>query len=112
MLRSNLLSASFGLLLVLGCNRPNRSVLEKGAGVFTRVCSGCHGFDGKGSGRPGFAVPPRDLSDAAYMSQLSDDQIRSTLRTGKGQMPAFGVLLEAEELDAVISYVRTLSAKR
>jgi mono/diheme cytochrome c family protein len=95
-------------LLLTGCNSAPRSLTERGAGVFLRACSGCHGPDGSGGLRPGFVVPPRDLRDATYMSLLSDEQIRGIIRNGKGQMPAFGALLEEDEVKSVIAFVRTL----
>jgi mono/diheme cytochrome c family protein len=84
--------------------------LERGAGVFIRACSGCHGVDGRGGmAASGFTVPPRNFHDGAAMQAFSDDALRAVIRSGKGQMPAFGALLEEQEVTDVIAFVRSLS---
>lgn len=92
--------------------RAERSSVERGRAAFARICSGCHGFDGKGGARTGFTVPPRDLTDPAFHSGTTDEQILFTLRNGKGQMPAFGALLpEAEQLE-LVAFIRSLNATK
>ena len=58
--------------------------------------------------RLGLAKPPRDLTDAQFHAQVTDEQLRSVIRTGKGQMPAFGGLMGDEDLSNVIAFIRTL----
>jgi mono/diheme cytochrome c family protein len=58
--------------------------------------------------RLGLAKPPRDLTDAQFQAQMTDEQLRSVIRTGKGQMPAFGGLMGDEDLSNVIAFIRTL----
>jgi mono/diheme cytochrome c family protein len=77
--------------------------------VFQRSCSGCHGADGKGVMRLGLAKPPRDLTRPEFHAQVTDDQLRSVIRVGKGQMPAFGGLMGDEDLNNVIAFIRTLA---
>ena len=95
------------LALVIGCSRGEKTVEQRGAGVFLRTCSGCHGPDGRGSQRPGFKVPPRNLRDPS-MRAFSDDDIARVVREGKGQMPPFGKLISPEDLSALVRFVRTL----
>lgn len=91
-----------------GCEQKPKTPLERGAGIFARSCAGCHGPTGTGIERPGLRTKPRDLTDPALQKRLTDDQIRDTIRHGKGQMPGFGQLLGKEQLDALVLYVRTL----
>lgn len=94
-----------------GCQSPRqRSAVERGRAAFGRICSGCHGFDGKGGTRAGFTVPPRDLTDPAFHAAITDEQILLTLRNGKGQMPAFAALLPDEEQRELLAFVRSLNA--
>lgn len=58
--------------------------------------------------RLGLTKPPRDLTDAQFHAQVTDEQLRSVIRTGKGQMPAFGGLMGDEDLSNVIAFIRTL----
>lgn len=90
------------------CRHPKRTPVERGMGVFLRSCAGCHGADARGTHPPGFTVAPRDLTDPALQARLPDDQIRETIRFGKGQMPPFGAALAEEDVNDVIAYVRTL----
>jgi hypothetical protein len=39
---------------------------------------------------------------------MSNDQLRQSIRIGKGQMPSFGALMGDEEIADVIAFVRTL----
>jgi mono/diheme cytochrome c family protein len=95
-----------------GCQSPReRSTVERGRAAFGRICSGCHGYDGKGGARIGFTVAPRDLTDPAFHAGITDEQILFTLRNGKGQMPAFAALLPDSEQLELLAFVRSLSGK-
>jgi mono/diheme cytochrome c family protein len=75
------------------------------------TCATCHARDGRGGGPglpPGAKVP--DLSDAAFTSTLSDEQLAASIRDGKGMMPGFGPQLGQEGVVAMVAHVRRLSA--
>ncbi len=94
-----------------GCqSRVEKNAVERGRAAFARICSSCHGFDGKGGARGGFVVPPRDLTDPTFQANCTDDQILFTLRNGKGQMPAFAALLPESEQLELVAYIRSLNA--
>ncbi len=78
-----------------------------GERIYRRNCARCHGLDGK----PTKEVPnARDLSNAAFMSQMSDDQLRATIKRGKPPaMPGFGEQFMRPSLDALVAYTRSLS---
>jgi cytochrome c6 len=108
----NLTVWSLSVLLSAGCQtRAERTQLERGRAAFARICSSCHGFDGKGGLRAGFNPPPRDLTDTAFQDSITDEQILATLRNGKGQMPAFAGLLPEEEQRELLAFVRSLKSK-
>ena len=91
-------------------------VIEKGRAIYKTNCVACHGETGKGDG-PGAGVlkpPPRDHTDRAYMSTLTDDEIKKVIQMGgaiKGKplMPS-SPQIRGEELDALVAYIRSLSA--
>ena len=58
--------------------------------------------------RLGLVKPPRDLTNPEFHAQVTDEQLRSVIRTGKNQMPAFGGLMGDEDLRNVIAFIRTL----
>jgi mono/diheme cytochrome c family protein len=62
---------------------------------FKAKCARCHGKDGKGGGPESAEqeVPPRDLTDAAYMKTRSDGQLFYQILKGgsdESTMPGFG----------------------
>lgn len=93
--------------LALGCEPRDTSPLGRGRRIFQRSCSGCHGADGKGVMRMGLAKPPRDLTRPEFQAQMSDEQLRQSIRYGKGQMPAFGGLMADEDINHVITFIRS-----
>jgi mono/diheme cytochrome c family protein len=88
----------------------------RGWEIYKANCVACHGESGKGDG-PGAGVlkpPPRDHTDYAYMSTLSDKEIGDIIRMGgaiKGKplMPSHPQI-NGEDLAKLVAYVRSLSA--
>jgi mono/diheme cytochrome c family protein len=86
----------------------------KGKEKFELICASCHGPGGKGDGPAAAALDPkpRDLSDPAYVSTLTDDHIFKTVKEGGASvgksplMPAWGGTLTDDDIWNVIAYVR------
>lgn len=129
------LAALAGLAVAIGCSSQPDSgstpakaaaaattpavtpaMLEQGRAFYTANCAACHGDGGKGDG-PGASVlkpPPRDHTDPAYMNTMTDKALADVIVMGgaiKGKplMPSHPQLRGAE-LDAVVAFVRSLSA--
>ena len=91
------------------------AMIERGRELYKANCVACHGETGKGDG-PGAGVlkpPPRDHTDRAYMSTLSDKEIGDIIKMGgaiKGKplMPSHPQL-SGDALTAIVAYVRSLS---
>lgn len=104
-----LLAQVFGLTLVLSLTGiatvgaqgsvDDPAQVEAGMAVFETNCAGCHGADGTGSnqGRPLTDIATQEPDRSVHIASVTD---------GKGSMPAFGERLEADEIDAAVSYVR------
>ena len=94
------------------------AMLEKGQAIYKANCVPCHGVSGKGDG-PGAGVlkpPPRDHTDYAYMSTLTDKNIADVIKMGgaiKGRplMPSHPQI-GGSDMDALVAYVRSLSAPK
>lgn len=109
--RAAVLSCLLGLVTsaLVACEPSDPTPVGRGRGLFQRTCSGCHGRDGRGAMRPGLSRPPRDLTNPAFQAKMTDEQLRQSIRIGKGQMPAFGGLLGEEEIRNLIAYIRSLA---
>lgn len=91
-------------------------MLEKGRAIYKANCTACHGEGGKGDGAAAGALkpPPRDHTDPVYMKTLTDKNLADVIVIGgaiKGKplMPSHPQLRGAD-LDALVAFVRSLSA--
>jgi len=94
------------------------AMIDKGREIYKANCAACHGETGKGDGPGAGALkpPPRDHTDRAYMSTLTDKNLADVIVMGgaiKGKplMPSHPQLRGAE-LDGLVAYVRSLSAAK
>jgi cytochrome c oxidase cbb3-type subunit III len=86
----------------------------KGKETFNTTCASCHGTEGKGDGVAAAALDPkpRDLSDAAYVSTLTDEHIFKVVKEGGASvgksvlMPPWGGVLSDDKIWDVIAYIR------
>lgn len=85
--------------------------VKAGEKVYDSLCVACHGVHGRGDGRAAVAlsVPPRDLTNPSYQSQVSDTELLRIVSEGKGGMPGAADVLSSQELHAVITFLRVLS---
>jgi mono/diheme cytochrome c family protein len=87
--------------------------LHRGAAVFDRNCSSCHGWSGRGTGPEGFFLVPAP-ADLAWLAQAPKDKadpyIYWTIAEGgrafDSEMPAFKNSLLVEDRWAVTAYIR------
>ncbi len=71
---------------------------ERGRTLYQARCRMCHGADLSGQ-------PPATPSLVDVAARLDEDQIRQVVRRGRGPMPAFSKLSEAE-LQSVLTYLQ------
>jgi cytochrome c oxidase cbb3-type subunit III len=84
-----------------------RPVSTRGKQTFGSICANCHGLDGRGAERaPNIAENPK-------LQRLSDSQISHIIENGipGTGMPAFHSL-EATDVKAVVTYLRTLQGAK
>lgn len=83
-------------------------VLSAGKTAFADNCAGCH--QSGGAGKVGFFP---NLSDDDWLYGGSFDKIHETISKGRhGYMPPFGEALSADQIDALASYVLSLSGNQ
>lgn len=97
-----------------GCKKSHAADEAEGKTLFVNACARCHGADGAG-GLPLFdgGPSPRNFHDRAFQASHTDEQIRMTIKNGKGVgMPPFGETFTDEQLAALVAHVRTLDPGR
>ena len=92
-------------LIALGL--PIRAVGGDGASVYKVKCAACHAADGSGITPMGKSMKIRDLHSADVQKQ-SDAQLTTIVNDGKGKMPGYKGKLTADEVKAVVAYIRTM----
>lgn len=82
-------------------------------GLYGKLCAPCHGPAGRGDGPVAAALNPRptDLTKSKVLADAPDEEVVALLRDGKGTMPGFGKQLKAEEVNALVGYLRALTGK-
>ena len=81
-----------------------------GAALYKANCNTCHGPTGAGDTPAGKMMKAKPLG-GADVQKLSDAEITATITNGKGKMPAFGKKLSADDIKALVAYVRTFKSK-
>jgi len=84
------------------------------AADFARQCAPCHGAkgDGKGTIAAGLNPRPPDFTDPESMKDRSDEDLLTSIAEGKGTMPSFKLVLNEDQIEALVAYIRALEAKR
>src|SRR5512139_2716152 len=102
-----------GPLLLLFVCRPARAAMS-GSEVYADACASCHGRDGRGSPLgSAIVVPLPDFTDCITATAETTANWEGLVRYGShflglsDQMPAFGQVLDDDEIRAVIAYVRS-----
>jgi mono/diheme cytochrome c family protein len=96
-----------------GVSLGERDFPTGGRALFRAFCSACHGAKGEGRkpGPGGVTFAPA-IGGAAFLAIASDAFLARTVRQGRPEhMPAWGAFdggLRPDEIDAVVSYLRTL----
>jgi mono/diheme cytochrome c family protein len=94
---------------LVGAARVNfaTSAAPDAASLFNSQCAKCHGKDGRAKTTRGRQTRTRDISNAEWQDDVSDERIFNSINHGKGKMPAFKKLSD-EQIDSLVSYVRRL----
>ena len=106
-----------GSLLVFGLLLGARYAAADAAADFSLHCAQCHGRDGRGQTTIGkiFKIP--DFTQSSWSSQTTPAKIHDTIEngakdsSGKQLMPAFKDTFTADQITALVEYVRHFSAQ-
>jgi mono/diheme cytochrome c family protein len=81
------------------------------AQLYRRYCVSCHGNDGKAKTSKGRFSHARDLTDAQWHADVTDERIFNSIMNGRdvsGNMPAFSNKMNEKEVESLVTFVRGL----
>ncbi|HEV2720492.1 MAG TPA: cytochrome c [Thermoanaerobaculia bacterium] len=99
MKRTVLLLAIIAMMLA-----PLAAFAADGAAIYKAKCASCHGPDGKGETAIGKSMKVGSLVGV----KTSDADLTKVISDGKGKMPAYKAKLSADEIKALVAYIKTL----
>jgi mono/diheme cytochrome c family protein len=77
--------------------------------TFDAQCAKCHGRDGRAHTTRGRLSHARDMTNAAWQNEVSDERLFNSITKGRGKnMPAYGKKLSEDQIDGLVRYVRQL----
>ena len=79
--------------------------------LYRKQCSACHGLDGRAQTSKGKFSHARDLSDAKWQDDVTDERIFNSIMNGRnvrGTMPAFSDRFSEAEVNLLVKFVREL----
>lgn len=80
---------------------------DKSPATFRQKCAACHGPDGKAQTAAAKSLGVKSFADPA-IAKMSDTDLSASIEKGKGKMPAYGKSLSAENVKAMVAYIRAL----
>jgi mono/diheme cytochrome c family protein len=95
------------LLLVAGTSasvNDKANAADPGRSAFKGNCISCHGPDGAGTPL-GKSIHAPDLR-SQDVQKKSDAELVQTIAEGKGDMPSFKRILDPQQVQALVNYVR------
>ena len=106
----------FFLLFFVGCVaaaavEANNNKARSAPVLYRKYCVSCHGSDGRARTSKGKFNHARDLTDAQWHEDVSDERIFNSIMNGRnvrGNMPAFSDKLNQTEAEALVSFVRRM----
>jgi cytochrome c oxidase cbb3-type subunit 3 len=100
-------------LALIGCKKSEAATMETKQ-LFASTCARCHGPEGTG-GLPLFdgGPSPRNFHDHAFQMDRTDEQLKQTIKNGKGTgMPAFGAVLNDDQIAGLVLQVRSFDVEK
>ena len=79
--------------------------------AWSQNCTQCHGQLGRGDGPRGPMLKASNLSDPAWQSKVTDEQIAATIKLGRGAMPSFRQLPDVT-IANLVKLVRMMNMAR
>jgi len=90
---------------------------RKGKRLYDHYCAICHGDSGQGDGFNAYNLDPKpkDMTQKSYLNAVTDQWLVEVISQGGGGvkrsvlMPSYENTLDRSEIEAIVSYLRTLA---
>ena len=99
-----------GFCVGLGLTASVWSAEAKGGkATYDKLCSSCHGVDGKGNPAMAKVLGEKELNIATKETgKKNDEELLKVITEGKGKMPASGKALSKQEQKQLLEHVRSM----
>ena len=97
------------LAVIAGAANNNRA--RSAPVLYRKYCVSCHGSDGRAQTSKGKFSHARDLTDAQWHEDVSDERIFNSIMNGRnvrGNMPSFSDKISQAEAESLVSFVRRM----
>lgn len=117
MARMRIYLSAFAVMLCLAAFAPKSfgDNARTASRLYRRHCISCHGSDGKAKTSKGKYSHARNLTDAQWQADVSDERIFNSIMNGRnvrGNMPAFSDKLNEKQVNSLVSFVRGFKAQQ
>ena len=89
--------------------QPANNAARPAPQLYRRYCVSCHGSDGRSKTSKGKYSHARDLTDAQWHDDVTDERLFNSIMNGRnvrGNMPAFSKKLNETEVESLVNFVR------
>ena len=105
------LGTSIGLFMIVKSQAatPPMSNARTASQLYSKHCVSCHGRNGRSQTTKGKFSHARDLTDAQWQDDVSDERLFNSIMNGRnvrGNMPGFSDKLNEQEADSLVGLVR------
>lgn len=101
----------FSIIAIASTGVTETTSKRSASQLYGKHCISCHGRDGRAQTKKAKFNHARDISDAKWQDDVSDERIYNSIMNGRnvrGNMPAFSNKLSDEEADSLVTFVRQL----
>ncbi len=102
---NRVLVLTFGLAIL--CSAATLRAEDKTPAIFRQKCAACHGPDGKAQTAAAKNLGVKSFADPA-VAKMSETDLSAAIEKGKGKMPAYGKSMTADDIKAMVAYIRAL----
>ena len=86
----------------------NSAQTTETSALYDKNCASCHGKDGQAKTFKAKFNHARNLTDAKWQGEVTDERIFNSISNGKGKMPAWGKKLSENQINELVKFIRKM----